>query len=57
MVVDGRGRLSLPVWWRPACVPAGVVAVAARVGQCPLVLLAPTGVLDALADALVGERR
>jgi hypothetical protein len=57
MVVDGRGRLSLPVWWRRVCVPTGAVAVATRAGECPLVVLAPTGVLDGLAEVLVGERR
>ena len=57
ITVDRRGRLSVPVWWRRACVPAGAVAVATRAGESPLVVLAPTGVLDGLADVLVGERR
>ena len=60
LVVDGRGRVPLPAWWRRACA-GGACAVAtrtaARVGEAPLVVLAPTGVLDGLADVLVGERR
>ena len=56
VTVDGRGRVSLPVWWRRACA-GGAVAVAARAGEDPLVVLAPTRVLDGLADVLVGERR
>lgn len=59
--VDGRGRVSLPVWWRRACT-GGACAVATRAGagatgEGALVVLAPTGVLDGLADVLVGERR
>jgi hypothetical protein len=57
LAVDRWGRLSMPVWWRHVCVPAGTAAVATRAGECPLVVLAPTGVLDGLANVLVGERR
>jgi DNA-binding transcriptional regulator/RsmH inhibitor MraZ len=52
--IDGRGRLSLPAWWRRVCA-GGACAVATRTTG-PLVVLAPTGVLDGLADVLVGER-
>jgi len=66
VAVDGRGRVSLPAWWRRACA-GGACAVATRTGtgeaagdaagEGALVMLAPTGVLDGLADVLVGERR
>ena len=61
LVIDGRGRVRLPVWWRRACT-AGGCAVATRTGaeaagEAALVVLAPTGVLDGVADVLVGERR
>ena len=59
LVVDGRGRVPLPAWWRPACT-GGACAVATRTagaGEAPLILLAPTGMLDGLADVLVEERR
>jgi hypothetical protein len=61
LIVDGRGRVPLPVWWRRACT-GGACAVATRsgaeaAGEAALVVLAPTVVLDGLADVLVGERR
>jgi len=65
VAVDGRGRMSLQEWWRRACA-GGACAVATRAGtgeavgdaagEGALVVLAPTGVLDGLADVLVGER-
>jgi hypothetical protein len=61
LALDGRGRVRLPLWWRRACA-SGACAVATRAGtaavaEASLVVLAPTGVLDGLADVLVGERR
>ncbi|MBI1843825.1 MAG: hypothetical protein HYR89_04345 [Actinobacteria bacterium] len=57
LAVDGRGRLFLSAWLRRATVSSGSVLVAFRcVGQ-PMVVLAATGVLDAMVDGVAGEGR
>jgi hypothetical protein len=55
LAVDGRGRLTLPVWLRHATHGAGTALLAAAI-DAPLVLVASTSLLDAVADAMVGER-
>jgi hypothetical protein len=57
IAVDGRGRFALPAWLRRAAVPDGSVLLAASRAGSPVVLVAPTACVDALADALAeGER-
>jgi hypothetical protein len=56
--VDGRRRLGpLPAWFRRLCEPAGSVLVAVRRPDTSVVVMAPTGALDALVDQVVGEVR
>jgi hypothetical protein len=57
MAVDGRGRVVVPMWLRRAAAPSSSVLVGVRRGEAPMVVVAPTGVLDGLAEGLVGERR
>ena len=54
MAVDGRGRLLVPTWLRKGT--AAAVVVGTRHDE-PIVVVAPTAVLDALGDVLSGERR
>ena len=53
--MDRRGRRALPAWLRRMTEPTGSVLVAARHPEPSVVVLAPTGVLDAYVDAVVGE--
>lgn len=57
VAVDGRGRLVVPRWLRDAAGPDGALLVGVRPGHDdgPVVLLAPTRLLAAAADVLVGE--
>jgi bifunctional DNA-binding transcriptional regulator/antitoxin component of YhaV-PrlF toxin-antitoxin module len=52
--VDGRGRFALPAWLRQAAGPSVLVAARGR-GEGLVVLVAPSVVIDGVADGLVGE--
>ena len=54
MVVDGRGRLCVPVWLRRG--PCASLVVGTNHATA-LVVVAPTTALDGLGDVLVGESR
>ena len=56
IAADRRGRLRLPVWLRRAAAGSGSLLVGTRLGR-PMVVIASTGVLDGLGDALAGEPR
>jgi DNA-binding transcriptional regulator/RsmH inhibitor MraZ len=47
LAIDRRGRLILPAWLRTPALP-GSVLVAARAIGTPAVVVAPTGVLEAI---------
>jgi bifunctional DNA-binding transcriptional regulator/antitoxin component of YhaV-PrlF toxin-antitoxin module len=57
MAVDGRGRLVVPVWLRQAVDPSASVLVGVRAAVAPIVVVAPTRVLDRLGEILAGEGR
>ena len=48
LAIDRRGRLILPAWLRTPALSPGSVLVAARAGGTPAVVVAPTGVLEAI---------
>ena len=54
MVVDGRGRLSVPAWLRQG--PGASMVVGTRY-DAPVVVVAPSTVLDRLGDLLAGSSR
>ncbi|HET6953412.1 MAG TPA: hypothetical protein VFI47_23745 [Acidimicrobiales bacterium] len=56
VTVDGRGRLRLPAWLRRSGAASRSLPVGARC-DAPLVVVAPTTVLDGLGDVLAGESR
>jgi hypothetical protein len=53
--LDRRGRLVLPTWLRTLAESTRSVLVAAQWPEASVVVVSPTGSLDALADALAGE--
>ncbi|MGH8958158.1 MAG: hypothetical protein ACRDVK_05740, partial [Acidimicrobiia bacterium] len=53
--IDQRGRLVLPPWLRRAVDLSGSVLVAARIGDSPTVVVAPSSLLDDLVDDAAGE--
>jgi hypothetical protein len=57
LAVDGRGRVVVPVLLRRSAAPSGSVLVGAQSGSAPVVVLAPTVVLDGLGNDAVGEGR
>jgi len=48
LAIDRRGRLILPAWLRTPALSPGSVLVAARAVGTPAVVVAPTGVLEAI---------
>jgi bifunctional DNA-binding transcriptional regulator/antitoxin component of YhaV-PrlF toxin-antitoxin module len=48
LAIDRRGRLILPAWLRTPALSPGSVLVAARAVGIPAVVVAPTGVLEAI---------
>ena len=48
LAIDRRGRLILPAWFRTPALSPGSVLVAARAVGTPAVVVAPTGVLEAI---------
>ena len=50
LAIDRRGRLILPAWLRTPARSSGSVLVAARAVGTPAVVVAPTGVLEAIVS-------
>ena len=50
LAIDRRGRLILPAWLRTPARSSGSVLVAARAAGIPAIVVAPTGVLEAIVS-------
>jgi DNA-binding transcriptional regulator/RsmH inhibitor MraZ len=50
LAIDRRGRLILPAWHRTPARSSGSVLVATRAVGTPAVVVAPTGVLEAIVS-------